>query len=218
MFDCVTCHKLRGKMGVQIMADLPKDRFEEAAPFTYCAVDMFGPFKVKVKRSEVKLYGAMFTCLASRAVHIEVSHSMNTDAFIRALRRLIARRGNVRQIRSDNGPNFAEAEQELINAFNEMEHTKIQGFLHTNSADCIKWKRNPPAASHMGGIWEPQICLARGILASLLLTHGHSLDDKSLQTLMAETEAVISLQPLTLEKINEGQDFKPLSRTNLLTT
>ena len=47
------------------MADLPKDRFQEAAIFTYCAVDMFGPFKKKVKRSEVKRYGAMFTCFAS---------------------------------------------------------------------------------------------------------------------------------------------------------
>ena len=61
-------------MGVQIIADLLKDRFEGAAPFTYCAVDMFGPFKVK--QSESKHYGAMFTCLAGRAVHIEVSHSM----------------------------------------------------------------------------------------------------------------------------------------------
>ena len=50
---CVTCCKLRGKMGVQIMADLPKGRFEEAAPFTYCAVDMLKQFKVKVKRNEV---------------------------------------------------------------------------------------------------------------------------------------------------------------------
>ena len=54
------------------MADLPKDRFQEAATFTNCAVDMLGPFKIKVKRSELKRYGAMFTCLASRAVHIEV--------------------------------------------------------------------------------------------------------------------------------------------------
>ena len=114
VFNCVTCHKLRGNIGVQILADLPKDRFKEAAPFTYCAVDMFGPFKVKVKRSEVKRYGAMFTCLVSRAVHIEVSHSMTTVSFIQALRRLVSRRGNVRQIRSDNGPNFFGAEKELI--------------------------------------------------------------------------------------------------------
>ena len=56
MFNCVTFCKLRGKMGVQIMADLPKDILKEAVPFTYCVVDMFGPFKVKVKQSEVKCY------------------------------------------------------------------------------------------------------------------------------------------------------------------
>ena len=115
-------------MEVQIIGDLPKDRFQEAVPFTYCAVDMFGPFKVKVIRSEVKRYGAMFTCLASRKVHTEVSHSMTTDSFIQALRRLIARRGNVRQIRSENGPNLAGVEQELIHAFNEMDYTKDPGF------------------------------------------------------------------------------------------
>ena len=116
----------------------------------------------------------MFTCLASRAVHIEDSHSVATDSFIIALRRLIARRGNVKQICSENGPNFIGAEQELINAFNEIDHTKIQGFLQNNSADWIKGNGNPPAASHMHGIWERQIRSARGTLASLLQTHGHS--------------------------------------------
>ena len=51
----------------------------------------------------------------------------------------------------------------------------------------------------MGGIWEHQIRSARGILASLLQTHGHSLDEESLQTLVAKTEAVINSQPLTVE-------------------
>ena len=151
-FNCITCRKLRGKMGVQIMVDLPKDRLQEAAPFIYCAVDMSRPFKIKVKRSEVKRYGAMFTCLARRAVHIEVSNSITTDSFIQALRRLIARRGNVRQIGSDNGQHLVGAEQELIHAVNEIDHAKIQGFLKNSNADWIKWKRNPPAASHMDGI------------------------------------------------------------------
>ena len=76
------------------MADLPKDKFEEAACFTYCAVDMFEPFKVKVKKKEVKHYGAMFTCLESWPVHKEVSHSMTTDSFTQSRRRLIAKWGN----------------------------------------------------------------------------------------------------------------------------
>ena len=69
----------------------------------------------------------------------------------------------------------------------------------------------------MGGTWERQIRSARGILESLLQTHGHSLDEETLQTLMIETEAVINSQPLTVETINEGQRFKTLSPNNLLT-
>ena len=68
------------------------------------------------------------------------------------------------------------------------------------------------------GIWEHQILSARGTLASLLQTHGHSLGEEFLQTLMAETEAVINSWPLTVKTINEGQGLKPLSPNNLLTT
>ena len=42
-----TCRRLRGKVGKQIMADLPKDRLKEEPPFTYCGVDMFGSFGIK---------------------------------------------------------------------------------------------------------------------------------------------------------------------------
>ena len=70
----------------------------------------------------------------------------------------------------------------------------------------------------MGGIWNCQICSAKGILASLLQTYSHSLDEESLQTLMVETEAVVNSRPLTVKTINKGQGFKPLSPNNLLTT
>ena len=63
---------------------------------------MFEPFVVKQRRNEVKRYGAMFTCMANRAVHIEVTFNWDTDSFILALRRLVARRGNVRSVYSDN--------------------------------------------------------------------------------------------------------------------
>ena len=186
--------------------------FEKAAPFTYSTVDMFELFK----RIKVKLYGAMLTCLESRSVHIEDSHSMTYNSFIQALRRLITRRGNARQMYSDNGSNFLGAEQELINGFNEMDYTKIWAFLQNNRADWIKWKRKPPPASHLNGIWVCQICLARGILASLLQTHGHSLHEESLQKLIVKTVNDINSQPLTVELINNGQDFNPLSPNNIL--
>ena len=108
------------------MADLPSSRLMEVPPFTYCGVDMFGPFIIKQRQSEVKWYGAMFTCMNSCAVHIEVIHSLDTDTFIQVLRQIIARRGIIRTIYSDNGSNFIGAENELKRAFEEMDNEKIK--------------------------------------------------------------------------------------------
>ena len=73
--QCVTCRRLRRSLEQQKMASLPRDRVEQALPFSYCAVDYFGPFVVKDRRSEVKRYGVLFTCLASRGVHLETANS-----------------------------------------------------------------------------------------------------------------------------------------------
>ena len=164
IFKCVTCRSLRGRLGEQNLADLPYERATEAPPFTYCGIDMFGLFYIKEKRSELRRYGAMFVRLASRAVHIDVTHQINNDTFIQALRRMTARRGNVRLIQSDNGSNFLGAENELKRAFLEMDNKKNSQFLQDKGADWLKWQRNTPATSHMGGAWERQNRSARSIL------------------------------------------------------
>ena len=88
---CVVCRSMREKLGEQKMAKLPFDRLQEKHPFSYCAVDLFGSFIICSKRKELKRYGIMFTCLCSRAIHIEVAHSLDTDSFLLTLRRFIGR-------------------------------------------------------------------------------------------------------------------------------
>ncbi|XP_028404047.1 uncharacterized protein LOC114526670, partial [Dendronephthya gigantea] len=44
---CVGCRRLRAAVSQQKMADLPADRVTQAPPFTYCAVDYFGPYYIK---------------------------------------------------------------------------------------------------------------------------------------------------------------------------
>ena len=58
-------------------------------------MDIFGSFVMRERRSDWKQYCALFTCFASWAVHIEFANAMDTDSFIQALRRFIARRGAV---------------------------------------------------------------------------------------------------------------------------
>ena len=86
----LTCRSLRGRVGEQIMADLPHDRLKEEPQFTHCGVDIFGPFLIKERRNTLKRYRALFTCFTSRAIHIEMIKNMNTDSFILALRRFIS--------------------------------------------------------------------------------------------------------------------------------
>lgn len=122
---CVTCQRYRGTFVKQKMADLPQDRLEEAAPFTYSAVYYFGPFHIKEGRRELKKYGVLFTCLSSQAIHLETAVSLTTDSFLNAYRRFVGRRRPVRQLRSDQGSNFVGARNELALALTEVDNSVI---------------------------------------------------------------------------------------------
>ena len=117
------------------MADLPEDRLTPAPPFTYVGVDYFGPYVTKKGRKERNRNGALFTCLISRAVHLEVAHFFDTDSFLHALLRFITRRGQVREIRSDNGTSFLGARREFRQAINEMDQKEITEKLRQQNID-----------------------------------------------------------------------------------
>ena len=178
---------------------------------------MFGPFLVKDCRKQKKCYGAIFTCMSRRVVHIETTNSMSTGSFILALKRLISQRGNVRMIRTDNGTNFVGANIDLRKAFNEMNHTKINNFLMKLGGEWITWRRNPRMTSNMGGVWERQICSARNIVKSLLRTHGESLNDESLKTFLVEVEGILNSRPITCKSTGDVNSYLPLSPMQLLT-
>ena len=213
---CISCKLLRGRLGGQKMADLPSERFTTEGPFTFTGLDMFGPFYIKDGRKESKRFVALFTCLSSRAIHLESTIKIDTDSFIQALRRFIARRGTVREILSDNGTNFVGAANEWKKAFKEMDQSKIGDFLLSHSCDWIIWRRNPPLASHMGGVWERQIRSVRNVLSALFMEHSKSLNDESFRTLLTEAECIVNSVPLTIDSLSDP-DCLPLCPINLLT-
>ena len=174
------------------MSDRPKDRLECCPPFTYCAVDYFGPFLIKQSRKSCKRYGVLFTCMSSRAIHLETATSLETDSFLNALRRFLSRRGPVRQLRSDQGTNFVGARREVRDALSEMNNDQVRYELQKARCDWIEFKMNVPGASHMGGVWERQIRTVRSMLSSIVLSNGEQLYDESLRTLMCEAEAIVN--------------------------
>ena len=214
---CVVCCKLRGHTQNQKMADLPPERVTPAPLFTYTGMDAFGPFFIKEGRKELKRWGLIFTCLSSRAIHLETLNSMTTDSFLNALRRFISRRGKVHELRCDQGTNFVGAKNELASAFKELDTTPLKEYLSSQDCDWIDFNLNTPHASHMGGIWERQIRTTRSVLSSLLLDHGTQLDDEALQTLMTETESIVNSRPLTVENLLDPLAPELLTPNNLLT-
>jgi transposase InsO family protein len=211
VYKCVTCRKLRGKLETQFMADLPKSRVTpDEPPYSRVGIDYFGPFLIKKGRSEYKRYGCVFTCLATRAVHIEVAHSLNTDSFINALERFIARRGQPKEIRSDNGTNFVGAQVELRRALQEWNQKKIHDYLLQKEVD---WIFNPPGASHMGGVWERQIRTIRSVLLGVMKQQ--IMDDESLMTLLCVVESIINSRPIT-KLSDDPKDARPLSPNDIL--
>ena len=206
---CVKCRKIRGSLQKQRMADLPGDRLEPSPPFTYSAVDYFGPWLVKEGRRSVKRYDVLFTCLVSRAIHLETSVSLDASSFLNAYRRFIGRRGPVRQLRSDCGTNFVGSKSELQSALAEMDQDKVKRKLLEENCDFISFRMNVPHASHMGGSWERQIRSVRGVLSGLLDVHGDQLDDESLRTFMVEAEAIINSRPLSLSYAGQLEPLTP---------
>ncbi len=167
-------------------------------------------FLAKRGRKEEKRYGVVFTCLAVRAIHIEVTSSLDTDAFINALRRFIARQGAPEEIRSDNGTNFKGGERELKVRIQNWNQDQVHSFLLQRKTE---WIFNPPYASHMGGVWERMIRSIRKVLKAVL--DMQTLTDESLRTFMCEVESIINSRPLTRISDNPT-DLNAISPNHLL--
>ncbi|MEZ4720248.1 MAG: hypothetical protein R2813_00025 [Flavobacteriales bacterium] len=209
--NCFTCRKLFNQPLTQQMSSLPKDRVAvDVSPFTYVGIDYFGPFLVKVNRSEVKRYGCIFTCLTMRAVHIELAHSLDTDSFINCLQRFMCRRGMPVEFRSDNGTNFVGAEAELKRAIQEWNKSTLESFLLQKE---ISWKFNTPTASHMGGTWERMIRSVRKLL--LVLVSDQKMTEENLSTMLCLAENMLNNRPLTPVS-NDPQDLEALTPNHLL--
>ena len=140
--SCVNCKKLRGATLTQHMANLPPDRTETSPPFTNVGFDVFGPWEISMRRlrgdaANAKRRGLIFTCLSSRAIHIEVLETMDANSFICALRRFFAIRGPVTKLRCDRGTNFVGGKSLLEQALSEMDQTRVQKFVAEQGCEWI---------------------------------------------------------------------------------
>ena len=154
------------------MADLPEFRFPDVNkqyPFVNTGMDMFGPFYIEDKRESTQMhYVCLFTCLVTRAVHLEVCHDLSTDCLLMTIRRFVSRRGYPDLIVSDNGENFIGANQAMKLKFQRTYKPDNEYIRLQLAQQNIQWTFNPPLAPHFGGVWERLIQTAKRSLLIVL--------------------------------------------------
>ena len=151
--NCVLCRKFRAAIIQPIMADLPKERLAyQSPPFTNTGVDYFGPFYVTVRRTTEKRWGFLFTCLTTRAVHVEVVPSMDTSSCVMGVERFVSRRGTPIMIWSDNGTNSLERRKSFVNVWKNGIRLTLPPNLHIRalSGGSIHPVRHTKVASGRG--------------------------------------------------------------------
>lgn len=198
LINCVECFRKKPKRMVQQMGQLPEVRIKASAPFMHSGVDYAGPITLKVSRNvSKKSYIAVFTCMATRSVHLELAGDLSSESFMNALYRFIGRRGVCKTMHSDNGTNFVGAVRklkelkELLN--DELHRKKIEKFCESKE---IEWKFIPPGAPHMGGTWESMVKSVKTLLVHFL--GKELLYFEEMSTILVQIEAVLNSRPLTV--------------------
>ena len=213
--SCIQCRKLQGKSSQAMMPSQPADRVTGHRPaFFATGVDFFGPFITTRGRSKCneKRYGVVFSCLASRAVHFEMSYSLTTDSFINCLRRFVSRRGQTKEIYCDNGTNLVGGSREIRESLNNLSPERIEKHLARSE---ISWHFSPPLASNFNGAWEREIRTCRKILEAIVNAEKRLLTDEMLMTFLCEAEYIMNSRPLTPVS-DDVSDLRALTPNHLL--
>ena len=190
----VICKKLDKKLNAQIMGKLPVERLKPALAWTYTALDLFGPFKIKdevKKRTTGKAYGVIFNCLGTRAVHIDISPDYSTDKFLMVLRRFVSIRGYPSKIYSDNGSQLVAASEELKKRVKNLDQQSLQEY---GCMEGFQWVFSSADAPWQNGVSEALIkSTKRAITAAI----GESiLTFSELQTVCYETANLLNERPI----------------------
>lgn len=215
---CIECFKNRPVLMNQIMADLPSARVVgNLKPFTNCAIDYTGELITKFNKGKgaksVKSYASIFVCMSTKAIHIELVSDLTADAFIAALRRFVARRGNCKCIYSDNATCFVKANRLLVEK-NEMEAEEYGNRIREELLRLgMEWKFSPPSAPHFNGLAEAAVKSVKNhlkrVVGSTLLTY------EEISTLLCQVEACVNSRPLCAVSLDPN-DQMPLTPGHFL--
>lgn len=170
--SCMHCRKIKARMCKQVMSELPLERTKPAAPFEFTTLDLFGPYVVKDtvrRRTKMKIWGVVFSCMASRAVHADIVEDLSTEGFLHTYQRFTALRGHPRKLWSDQGTNFVGARpvlQELYEFLSNIDKDHVQEKAVLRGTDWT-WVFHPADSPHRNGAAEAAVRVLKRALSSV---------------------------------------------------
>ncbi|XP_065186225.1 uncharacterized protein LOC135817053 [Sycon ciliatum] len=198
--QCKVCKRFEGgPFAMPKFAPLPKERVTRSAPFVRTGIDYFGPLTVKANGENKKVWVVLFTCLATRALHLELVLDMTTDSFLMAFKRFVARRGTPATIVSDNAKQFKLADVTMEQLWKSI-NTNANVFS-TLATMGIEWRFIVQLSPWMGGVYERLVQSVKRMLRKSL--GKRILKAEELCTLLTEVEGILNSRPLTYV----GEDF-----------
>ena len=157
---CTICKRWEGgPYRMPTMPPLPRQRVRESTPFSYCGIDYFGPLYVKETTGSQKVWVCLFTCLVTRAIHLELMMDLSTKMFLHGLRKFVARHGSPHEIISDNASHFNLAKDTVERLWDQVLTEPDVISYSTNGK--IKWTFIVELAPWMGGFYERLIGLVK---------------------------------------------------------
>uniref|UniRef100_A0A146LXE2 Pro-Pol polyprotein n=1 Tax=Lygus hesperus TaxID=30085 RepID=A0A146LXE2_LYGHE len=191
---CPECVKYGGgPFRLPNMPDLPRERINYSSPFTYTGLDYLGPLIVTERGMLKKRWVCLFTCMAVRAVHLEVIENLSAEEFILCLRRFVSTRGAPKMILSDNATQFKLTAAVLA--------TPI---VQRNG---IEWRFITELSPWKGGLYERLVALVKHCLHRTL--DKSLLNDSQMRTVMKEIEGTLNTRPLTTVGPDHEQVLTP---------
>ncbi|XP_077280506.1 uncharacterized protein LOC143907537 [Temnothorax americanus] len=194
---CITCTRWRAAAPQPPMGNLPRGRVTPARPFLRTGLDYAGPILIRTSKGRGhrahKAFIAVFVCLCTKAVHLDVVSDYTTEAFLAAFRRFISRRGLCEELYSDCGTNFVGADRVLRELF-RASSADGRRLAHVAATEGVKWHFNPPAAPHFGGLWEAAVKSTKFHLRRVI--GETTLTFEEMSTLLAQVEACLNSRPL----------------------